>query len=93
VVETSPGRRHLFWRLGHPLPAGAAEALNRRFTYAAGADRSGWELGQLLRPPGTRNFKYRTAAAVRLLELTDVPYHPRELELAPPKAEVPQTRR
>lgn len=89
VVETSPGRRHLFWRLSRPLPAREAEDLNRRLSYAVGADRSGWDLGQLLRPPGTRNFKYRPVAVVRLLELTDVRYHPRELELALPEAEAP----
>lgn len=45
VVESSPGRRHLFWRLSRPLPAREAEALNRRLSYALDADRSGWISG------------------------------------------------
>jgi hypothetical protein len=84
VVESSPGRRHLFWRLSRPLPPPEAEGLNRRLSRAVGADRSGWDLGQLLRPPGTRNRKYRPAPPVRLLKLTDDRYHPRELGLTLP---------
>ena len=87
VVESSPGRRHLFWRLSRPLPPPGAEALNRRLSRAVGADRSGWDLGQLLRPPGTLNRKYESAPPVRLLELNDDRYHPRELELALPPEE------
>ena len=84
VVETSPGRHHLFWRLSRPLPPCDAEVLNRRLSRAIGADPSGWDLGQLLRPPGTRNRKYRPASPVRLLKLTKDRYHPRELDLALP---------
>ncbi len=84
VVESSPSRRHLFWRLSRQISAREAEALNRRLSRAIGADPSGWDLGQLLRPPGTRNRKYRPAPPVRLLELTEDRYHPRELELALP---------
>jgi len=90
VVESSPGRRHLFWCLSRPLSPRRAEALNRRLSYAVGADRSGWDLGQLLRPPGTRNHKYRSAPRVRILELTGDRYHPRELEMALPTEEPPR---
>jgi RepB DNA-primase from phage plasmid len=58
IVESSPGRHHYYWRLTHPIPPGTAESLNRRIAYAIGADKSGWDLGQLLRPPGTHNHKY-----------------------------------
>ena len=88
VVETSPGRHHLFWRLSRPLPPCDAEVLNRRLSRAIGADPSGWDLGQLLRPPGTRNRKYRPASPVRLLKLTWNRYHPRGLDLALPPEEV-----
>ena len=62
VVETSPGRHHLFWRLSRPLPPREAEVLNRRLSRAIGADPSGWDLGQLLRPP-----EPETKSTVRLL--------------------------
>ncbi len=87
IVESSPGRAHLFWRLTRPVSPARAEELNRRLLVAVGADRSGWDLSQLLRPPGTRNRKYENAPAVRLLELDpDAGYHPRELEAALPPA-------
>jgi hypothetical protein len=79
VVESSTGRAHLFWRLRRPVAPRQAESLNRRLLLAVGADKSGWDLSQLLRPPGTRNRKYEAAPAVRLLELDeDTSYHPRE---------------
>lgn len=90
VVESSPGRRHLFWRLRYPIPPYEAEALNRRLSYAIGADRSGWKLGQLLRPPGTRNHKYEVAPTVKLLEIADDRYHPREIEMSLPQETTPR---
>ena len=85
IVESSPGRAHLFWRLTRPISPLRAEELNRRLLLAVGADRSGWDLSQLLRPPGTKNRKYEDAPTVRLLELDlGVGYHPRELEIALP---------
>lgn len=90
TVESSPGHAHLFWRLTRPIAPLRAEELNRRLLLAVGADRSGWDLGQLLRPPGTSNRKYRPAPPVKLLELTGDRYHPRELELALPSEEPPR---
>jgi hypothetical protein len=90
VVQSSPGRAHLFWRLKHPLSPTAAEGLNRRLALSLGADRSGWDLSQLLRPPGTRNRKYAGAPAVELVEIdAGVVYHPRELDLILPEAPQP----
>ena len=86
IVESSPGHAHLFWRLTRPVPPSRAEELNRRLLAAAGADRSGWDLSQLLRPPGTRNRKYEDSPRVRLLSLdAGIAYHPRELELTLPE--------
>ena len=64
-----------------------AEELNRRLLATVGADCFGWDLSQLLRPPGTRNRKYEEAPTVRFLELDEgTSYHPRELELSLPEA-------
>lgn len=90
IVESSPGRRHLFWRLMRPLAGPDAEALNRRIAHAVGADTSGWDLSQMSRPPGTRNRKYPDAPPVRLLFLdAAILYHPRELDLALPGMPAP----
>lgn len=90
IVESSPGHAHLFWRLTRPVSPLRAEELNRRLLLVVGADRSGWDLGQLLRPPGTRNRKYGPAPFVKLLEINDDRYHPRELELTLPPEEPPR---
>jgi hypothetical protein len=86
VVETSPGRSHLYWRLRTPVEPARAEVLNRRLALALGADPAGWDLSQLLRPPGTRNRKYEQSPAVRLVSVDEgATYHPRELEIALPQ--------
>lgn len=86
VVESSPGRRHLYWALRSAVEPRRAENLNRRLTYAAAADPAGWPLATLLRLPGTLNHKYPESpmAEITVLDPT-LSYHPRELELCLPE--------
>ncbi len=61
VLETSPHRYQAIWTLNNPIPGEDAEAASRRIAYGHaqdGSDRSGWDLTQLLRIPGTYNHKY-----------------------------------
>jgi P4 family phage/plasmid primase-like protien len=74
VVRSSPGREQLYWRLSMPVPPEVGEDLNRRLAYAMGADKSGWDLTQLLRPPGSRNYKYPEAPVVEVTDLYEVVY-------------------
>ncbi|HEY6019296.1 MAG TPA: DNA-primase RepB domain-containing protein, partial [Candidatus Paceibacterota bacterium] len=67
AVESSPGRFQGLWRLTRPCSPKVLEKLNRALSYALEADRGGWDLTQVLRIPGTRNFKYPDAPIVRLL--------------------------
>ncbi len=57
IVQTSLSTHlHCYWRV--PPSAGpSVESINRRLTYYLQADTSGWDSTQLLRPPGTFNFK------------------------------------
>lgn len=71
VVESSPGKHHWYWRLGAALPPAEAEQLNKRLAYAIGADMSGYDATQLLRVPGTKNYKYAGNPTVRLLEIEE----------------------
>ena len=80
VVESSPGREQFYWSLTQPVSPEVGEQLNKRLAYSMGADKSGWDLTQLLRPPGTPNFKYESAPIVRLVELTDERHDPAELD-------------
>jgi len=75
--ETSPGRFQALWCLDDlTLDPIDVEDISKRLAYAyaeQGADRSGWDLTQLLRVPLTRNYKYidtdaGEAVVVTLLE-------------------------
>lgn len=58
TVESSPGRHQYWWRLKRRMAPDAAQELNRLLTYEIGADKSGWDLTQLLRIPSTKNYDY-----------------------------------
>jgi P4 family phage/plasmid primase-like protien len=88
VVRSSRRREQYYWRLSMPVPPEIAEDLNRRLTYAIGADKSGWDRGQLLRPPGTKNYKYPDAPEVEVLKISDTAYDASDLDrLLPPLPE------
>jgi hypothetical protein len=62
VIESSPGRFQALWRFDSHVDPDDAEEVSRRIAYfhaEEGADKSGWDLSQLLRVPGTKNFKYK----------------------------------
>lgn len=62
-METSPNRYQAIWTLAQPVPGEEAESVARKVTYAhagEGSDKSGWDLTQLIRIPGTFNHKYNT---------------------------------
>jgi len=65
--ESSPGRYHALWFLTNDIAPDEAAALSKRIAYADGGDKGGWDLTQVLRIPGTQNFKYDSAPEVRLL--------------------------
>lgn len=74
VIESSPGRFQTLWILDEPLTPEMAEELSRRVAYhhiQDGADKSGWDLTQLLRIPGTKNYKYELAPEVALIEVNN----------------------
>lgn len=61
VVRSSAGRYQAYWTFDRPVDPDDAEDLSRRIAYKhamQGADRSGWDLTQLLRMPFTYNYKY-----------------------------------
>jgi len=66
VVRSSPGKYQAYWRLTSFLPPFQAEDYSRRLAYYTGADKSGWDLGQLMRVPFTTNHKYETKPIIAL---------------------------
>jgi hypothetical protein len=80
AVESSPGRFQALWRLSRELTPKTLSKLNRALSYALDADRGGWDLTQVLRIPGTRNFKYSDAPVVKLLWYAeDMVYDPKAI--------------
>jgi hypothetical protein len=80
--QSSEGRYQALWLLSREVEATKVEKINMRLTYHIGADRGGWDLTQVLRVPGTRNYKYGDGegAEVKLLWIDpEVVYDPREL--------------
>lgn len=63
AIESSPGRFVGLWVLKGQM----TESLNRRLTYHLDADHGGWDLTQVLRFPGTKNYKYTAQPKVRVL--------------------------
>jgi hypothetical protein len=86
IVESSPGRQQYFCGFTTPVSPTVGEQINRRLAYALGADKSGWDLTQLLRVPGTYNRKYDPAPQVTISYRNDrLAYDPAELaERLPP---------
>lgn len=61
TVQTSPGKWQGVWKLNEAIDPSDAEAICKRIAYHHaddGADKSGWDLTQLLRVPYTNNYKY-----------------------------------
>lgn len=76
AIESSPGRYVGLWFTDEPV----TEELNRRMSYFVGADKSGWDLTQVLRVPGTTNYKYHSQPRVRILWDDGPIYKIRDLE-------------
>jgi AAA domain/RepB DNA-primase N-terminal domain len=80
AVESSPGRYQALWRLERRLKPNDLARVNRGLSYALEADRGGWDLTQVLRIVGTRNYKYPGAPVVRALWYhEDLVYDPRRV--------------
>lgn len=71
LIESSPGRYQGLWVFEQATDPDDAENLSHRIAYTHaddGADRSGWDLTQLLRMPFTYNYKYASTPTVRIIE-------------------------
>lgn len=57
IKSSQEGHEHWYWKSDTNLDIHTLETVNRALTYALGADVSGWDAGQILRPPCTTNHK------------------------------------
>lgn len=88
--ETSPGRYQGLYLLDSFVEGTELERINRRIALATKADPSGWDAGQVLRVPGSRNHKYNGSPKGKVLFVKGPTYSSKNfdhIEL-PPEAEV-----
>lgn len=58
IVQSSlPGHEHVYWRLDEPIKLDVIEDRNLAIARCLEADLSGWDANQVLRVPGTMNYK------------------------------------
>lgn len=70
VIQTSTEtHQHLYWCLDQMVEIDRIESVNRSLAYQLGADTSGWDANQVLRPPLTLNHRKRAQA--KLVAKTD----------------------
>lgn len=62
AIESSPGRYVGLWLMDREV----TEELNRRLSYSLDVDISGWDYTQVLRVPGTTNYKYDSMPRTRI---------------------------
>ncbi len=74
INQTSQeGHNHVYWKLESPLTdPKEIDRINRSLAYSFQADNSGWDAGQVLRPPLTYNHK--GSGEVRVLSRVNVTY-------------------
>ena len=65
--KSSDERYQAIWFLDKSYPIEDVETTNRDLTYKIGADKSGWDVTQVLRVPGSPNYKYTPPQKGQLL--------------------------
>lgn len=73
IRSSNEGHEHWYWKLGTFVnDRKVTERINRSLAYSLGADTSGWDSNQVLRPPNTLNHKRNRQ--VKLVEANDWTY-------------------
>jgi hypothetical protein len=80
VWESSPGRFQALWLLDKPVVPWIQTQFNRALSHMIGADIGGWDITQVLRPPGSMNYKYREPWQVQLIWADGLTYHIRKMK-------------
>jgi hypothetical protein len=86
-VESSPLRYQAYWVFEEDQIPEEVESITKRLAYYhafQGADRSGWDLSQLLRVPGTHNLKPQySGAQVRIVSINRNKYRTEDFSKYP----------
>jgi RepB DNA-primase N-terminal domain len=80
VLDTSPGKHQVVWRV-EGIDTSHAEALLRALASQYGGDPAATDISRLLRLPGFTNRKYNESFVVRVHHETDLHYHAQDFQL------------
>jgi hypothetical protein len=69
IASGSPGHLHAYWQLTALMEPLEVEQANRALARCLGGDLASVDIARILRPPGTRNHKYRPTSPVELVQL------------------------
>lgn len=89
VLDTSPGKHQVIWRV-EGLDTSHAEALLRALASQFGGDPSATDISRLLRLPGFTNRKYNEAFVVRVHHETDAQYYGQDFHVQEDSPESPR---
>jgi RepB DNA-primase N-terminal domain len=89
VLDTSPGKRQVVWRV-EGLDNNEAESLLRALASQYGGDPAATDISRLLRLPGFTNRKYNEAFVVRVHHETDMTYRPQDFRVQEDSPESPR---
>ena len=75
VRSSVPGKEHWYWRYEQfQTDLSVIQDTNKALAYALGADPSGWDAGQVLRPVGSFNHKYESTPEVVVINNNHTSY-------------------
>jgi hypothetical protein len=89
VLDTSPGKHQVVWRV-EGLDTNQAETLLRALASQYGGDPAATDISRLLRLPGFANRKYNEAFVVRVHHETDALYHGQDFHVQEDSPESPR---
>jgi hypothetical protein len=89
VLDTSPGKHQVVWRV-QGFDASQAETLLRALASQYGGDPAATDISRLLRLPGFTNRKYNEAFLIRARQETDTVYHQQDFHLHEDSPESPR---
>ena len=72
--KSSDNRYQALWTLKEHYAVDEVEHINKSLTYAVGADKGGWDVTQVLRVPGSTNYKYSPPQQGSVLWVTNNSY-------------------
>jgi len=89
VLDTSPGKHQIVWRV-EGFDIESAESLLRALASQFGGDPAATDVSRLLRLPGFKNQKYNQAFVVRAHHETDAIYHQQDFHVREDSPESPR---